>query len=85
MTATEQSILAALIELDTEVKRMPTANPKPNLVPLFGRIDSLTKELPSQTDPQLMHYLHKRSYEKARLFLQGRDAENAAGNCRGHQ
>jgi len=35
------------------------------------------------TDPQLLHYLQKKSYEKARLFLQGRDAENVQGSC-GH-
>jgi hypothetical protein len=84
MTATEQLIRHALVELDAQVKSMPTANPKPNLLPLFARLDDLTRQLPPQTDPQLLHYLHKRSYEKARLFLDGRDAENAAGNCR-HQ
>jgi hypothetical protein len=84
MTATEQTILQALIELDQQVKAMPTANPKPNLLPLFTRLDGLTRQLPPQTDPQLLHYLHKKSYEKARLFLEGRDAENAAGNC-GHR
>ena len=31
----------------------------------------------------LLHYLHKRSYQKARLYLEGRDAENQAGQC-GH-
>jgi len=29
----------------------------------------------------LLHYLHRKSYEKARLFLEGRGAENAAGSC----
>jgi hypothetical protein len=84
MTATEQTILQALVELDRAVKSMPTANPKPNLLPLFNRLDQLARELPPQTDPQLLHYMHKKSYEKARLFLEGRDAENAAGNC-GHR
>jgi len=83
MTATEQTIWQALAELDRAVKAMPTANPKPNLLPLFSRLDQLTRELPPQTDPQLLHYMQKKSYEKARLFLEGRDAENAAGNC-GH-
>lgn len=78
----ETQLLGALIELDDAVKKMPSANPKPNLVPLFGRIDELTRQLPRQTDPALLHYLHKKSYEKARLYLQGRDAENQAGNCR---
>jgi hypothetical protein len=84
MTATEQIILQELTELDRLVKSMPTANPKPNLLPVFSRLDQLTRQLPPQTSPDLLHYLHKKSYEKARLFLEGRDAENAAGNC-GHQ
>jgi len=78
----EQNLLAALGELDAAVKAMPAANPKPNLLPLFARVDDLAKQLPPGTDPALLHYLHKKSYEKARLWLQGRDAENQAGNCR---
>ncbi len=61
---------------------MATVQPKPNLLPLFSRLDALTAELPRQTDPTLLHYMHKKSYEKARLFLQGRESENQAGNCR---
>ncbi|HTI98287.1 MAG TPA: hypothetical protein VL527_05230 [Dongiaceae bacterium] len=82
MTGTEQEILHALNELDAAVKRMATAKPKPDLMPLFTRLDTLTRQLPPTTDPGLLHYLHKKSYEKARLFLQGRDAENQLGNCR---
>ena len=78
----ERNLLNALIELENAVKAMPTANPKPNLVPLFNRLDELTRQLPRDADPALLHYLHKKSYEKARLFLQGRDAENQLGNCR---
>lgn len=83
-TSLEGDILQALIDLDTAVKSMATARPKPDLLPLFARIDGLTGKLPRNTDPALLHYLHKKSYEKARLFLQGREAENQAGNCRGH-
>jgi hypothetical protein len=50
-------------------------------LPLFARIDELTRKLPRDTDPGLLHYLHKKSYEKARLWLEGREAENKAGNC----
>lgn len=78
----EKKLFDALVELENAVKAMPTANPKPNLLPLFSRLDELTKQLPTNTDPALLHYLHKKSYEKARLYLQGRDAENQAGNCR---
>lgn len=81
-SAVELQILAALRHLDETVKSLATANPKPSLLPLFARIDELAAQLPPGTDPTLLHYLHKKSYEKARLFLQGRDAENQVGNCR---
>jgi hypothetical protein len=82
MNATEQSILDSLLELEAAIGSMAQADPKPNLLPLFSRIDTLTRALPAGTDPSLMHYLHKKSYQKARLFLQGLDAENQAGHCR---
>ena len=83
MRTIEKDLLQALLDLDGAVKTLKTANPKPNLGQMFDRIDRLTGQLPKGTDPGLLHYLHKKSYEKARLFLQGRDAENAQGNC-GH-
>jgi hypothetical protein len=81
-SATEKDLLLALTQLAEAVQTMPTANPKPNLLPMFARLDELTARLPRHADPTLLHYLHKKSYEKARLFLQGRDAENQVGNCR---
>jgi len=84
MTQQEQQILTTLLELESAVARMKTDTPKPNLLPIFTRLDSLSQSLPANTDPLLLHYLRKKSYEKARLFLQGRDAENAGGNCHGH-
>jgi hypothetical protein len=84
MTEIENTLLQTLLELERAVALMPTANPKPNLLPLFARLDDLSRQLPRDTDPSLLHYLHKKSYEKARLFLQGREAENARGNCHGH-
>jgi len=84
MTELEQNILSALLDLERTVAAMPQANPKPSLLPLFARIDELMRTLPPTSDPLLLHYLHKKSYEKARLFLQGREEENARGNCHGH-
>ncbi len=81
MTVLEDKILASLLELESAVKAMPTAQPKPNLQALFARLDELTRSLPKDADPNLLHYLNKKSYEKARLFLQGRDAANARGSC----
>ncbi len=78
----EEQLLSALAELDAAVKAMPSANLKPDMLPLFARIDELAGQLSPGTDPALLHYLAKKSYEKARLYLQGRDVENQAGNCR---
>jgi hypothetical protein len=81
MTAIEKHILESLIDLDRAVKSLRTATPKPDLQAIFARLEQLTDSLPPQSDPNLLHYLHKKSYEKARLFLEGRDAENARGGC----
>ena len=79
MNEIEESILSALLELDAMVKAMPTAKPKPNLLPLFARIDELAKQLPRGTDPELSHFLQRKSYEKARARLEGLDATR--GSC----
>jgi len=82
MSATERNILQTLIELENTVKSMATTDPKPNLSPLFKRIEALTDQLPKDTDATLLHYLHRKSYEKARLWLEGHDAQNQVGSCR---
>lgn len=84
MTEIETRILETLMELEQKVATMATVQPKPSLLPLFNRLDELTGQLPPppQSDPTLIHYLQKKSYEKARLFLQGREPENQRGNCR---
>lgn len=71
MQESEQKLLNALLELEAAVASMPSANPKPNLRSKFEQIDAIARELPKGTDPQLMHYLQRKSYQKARLFLQG--------------
>ena len=82
MTDTETKLLATLLELERTIAALPTAQPKPSLLPLFTRLDELTAALSAGTDPTLLHYLHKKSYQKARLFLEERDAENQVGQCR---
>ena len=79
MNQTEQDILQTLIELDAAVKGMATAQPKPNLLPLFTRLDDLAEQLPRSTDPELLHFLQRKSYEKARAKLEGQKA--ARGSC----
>lgn len=81
MTTLEQNILDALLELENTIKLMPTTPFKPGLQTLFARIDELAAQLPKGSDANLRHYLHNKSYQKARLALQGRDAENRRGKC----
>lgn len=85
MTELESALLVTLVELDATVKSMAMKQPKPQLLSLFARLDEMTRQLPRDADPQLLHYLHKKSYEKARLLLLGRDAENVPGHCHPHQ
>ena len=82
MTNAEENLLQLLLDLEQAVRSKATMQSKPDLLSMFERIDHATAELPKGTDPNLLHYLHKKSYEKARLWLQGRDAENQAGSCR---
>ena len=78
MTATEQELLDTRLELEDAVAHV-NADPKPDLMALFARLDALTVAMPKDAPPALLHYLHKKSYQKARLFLQGQDPE--AGAC----
>ncbi len=84
MTTVEKEILQTLLDLEETVRLLPTANPKPSLIPYFERVDQLTRQLPKSADPNLLHYLHKKSYQKARLWLQGREEANVKGNCHPH-
>ncbi len=83
MTDTENRILDTLLELETAVNGIATANPKPSLLPLFTRLDEMAGQLPPDADPELKHFLLRKSYQKARLLLQGKGAENRRGSC-GH-
>lgn len=78
----EHELLAALTQLEEAVRARSAGSPKLDLLAIFTRLDELATRLPPDTDPALRHYVHKKSYEKARLFLLGREAENRAGNCR---
>lgn len=81
MTEIERRLLDRLIELDAQVKTLADAQPKPNLLPLFAQIEALTAQLPRGTAPDLLHYLHRKSYEKARQWLEGHAAEIHTGGC----
>lgn len=71
MTDLESQLAAALDELEATARAMPTVSPKPSLLPLFARIDGLAAQLPPDADPELRHFLQRKSYEKARQHLRG--------------
>ena len=81
MTPLEQELHAALLELDAAVKRMAATKTPVDLLPLFARIDELGAKLPPGTDPQLVHFIQRKSFEKATLWLAGRKTEITRGIC----
>ncbi len=77
---TEQNLIGAIKELESAAAAV-NVKPKPDLLTHFSRIDELTAQLPSDTDRELMHYLSKKSYAKALLYLEGRQIEIEKGAC----
>lgn len=69
MSGIEQSLLNSLEELQQAASAKPEAKTKPDLLKIFARIDDLGSQLPPNTDGALIHYIRRRSYEKARLYL----------------
>ena len=85
MTSIESEILRELVRLDDTVADMASGRAG-SVVPVMRRIDELMRSLPADADPQLLHYLRKHSYGKARLFLEGNGAGEPAapgGHCEG--
>jgi hypothetical protein len=81
MNETEHAIHQALCELAQAASQSQPGRARADLLGLFTRIDELTRQLPQGTHPDLLHYLHRKSYEKARLWLEGRETENRRGQC----
>ena len=81
MTELEKEILNALLDLDEAVAKLRHPGPKPDLLAIFSRLDSLAGKLPTSADPYLRHFLHKKSYQKARELLQGSASLAPSGSC----
>jgi hypothetical protein len=72
LTLIEQQILDNLMALEAAAAKMPAATPKPDLLPIFSRLDELARQLPAGSEPDLLHYLHRKSYQKACALLRQR-------------
>ncbi len=77
MNEVERELLGALVALE-RIAGSGEPGPKPGLGEALARVESTARRLPVGSAPDLLHYLGKRSYEKARLFLEGRDPEQGA-------
>ena len=78
-SAFEDSVLDALRVLEAAIAAARPPTPNPALLPALARLDELTSSMPTPTSASLRHYLNKRSYQKARILLEGGDPE--AGAC----
>lgn len=81
MNATEAELLRALDDLEAAVAALRGPGARPGLAAQLRRVDDLAAALPSGADPELRHFLARKSYQKARLHLAGRGAEAARGAC----
>jgi len=75
----QSSVLTVLRELELAVAAVKPPAPNPGLRMALARLEDLTATLPADVPPDLRHYLLKRSYQKARVWLEGGDPE--AGAC----
>jgi hypothetical protein len=81
MKAIEQESLEALRALEGAANAVKQEGTRVPIRPILERLDELAAQLPPETPGDLRHYLQRKSYEKARLFLEGRGSEATPGNC----
>lgn len=67
----DSQIAAALDDYFAAVEGQKSADPakRPALRPHFEKLDALARELPSDANPRLRHFMEQKSYEKARALL----------------
>ena len=69
MTTIENELLSALALLETRAKDPLSKTSKPSLLELFTQIEALQTQGMDTLNPQLRHYLERKSYEKALGWL----------------
>ena len=74
MNRIEQELLETLRELERPPRQCRWPIPSPICCPSSRAFDELAGQLPPGTEPDLLHYLHRKSYQKACAFLEQRQA-----------
>jgi hypothetical protein len=70
MTELERALLDALKELESALAADRGGVVRSDVGAALRRIDTLSAQLPDSADPELKHFLQRKSYEKARMRLQ---------------
>jgi len=81
MPSMDAALVAALTALEQAARARAAGDLSADVRPPLAELDRLTNALPADADPELAHYLRRRSYEKARLFLEGRVGGIEKGGC----
>jgi hypothetical protein len=68
-----QALRERLAVIRDEQSRRDEAKHTARLHAVSEKIDKLQAALPQPIDPRLMHYLERKSYDKALEYLEGRD------------
>ena len=68
-----QALRERLVVIRDEQSRRDEAKHVARLRAVSEKIDKLQAALPHPVDPRLMHYLERKSYDKALEYLEGRD------------
>jgi hypothetical protein len=72
MTEIETNILNTLLELERTVAALPGATPKPNLLPLFIRLDELSSQLPRETTHRCAIISRRKATKRRGCSFRGR-------------
>lgn len=70
---TETQILHALQNLEAATQAIARGESAVDLQRCFAQIDALAQQLPADADPELRHFLARKSYTKARERLARRE------------
>ncbi len=70
MTPAEKALRDAIVELEETAAMARSGRKTPGVLPVLEKVERLAAELPPDTPAELRHFLERKSYAKARAFLE---------------